>query len=150
MTFSPAQGPIAAEGVHLVLYDGVCGLCNRLLQFLLKHDHRGVFSFASLQSAPGRAIVKRFSGNADDLTSFCVLTNYRTEHAQILNKSDAAVFVAGELRWPWKIAALARFVPTAIRDGIYDVVARTRYRLFGRLDACLVPQPQFRRRFIED
>jgi len=94
-------------------------------------------------------MVTRFGGNADDLTSFYVLTNYRTEHAQMLNKSAAVVFVAGELRWPWKIAALGRFFPTAGRDRIYDVIARTRYRLFGRLDACLVPRPEFRGRFID-
>ena len=63
MTGSPAQVPSTEEGVHLVLYDGVCGLCSRLLQFLLKHDHRAVFIFASLQSVTGRAMVERFGGN---------------------------------------------------------------------------------------
>ena len=64
-----------------MLYDGVCGLCSRLLQFLLEHDRRAVFTFASLQSAAGRTIVERFGGDPDELASFYVLANYRAEHA---------------------------------------------------------------------
>ena len=149
MTGSPAQAPSAAEGVHLVLYDGVCGLCNRLLQFLLKHDHRAVFTFASLQSATGRALVERCGGNYDELTSFYVLANYRTGHARMFSRSGAALFVAGELGWPWKVVLLMRVLPTAILDRAYDVVARSRYRVFGRYDQCLTPGPEFRGRFVE-
>ena len=134
---------------HLVLYDGVCGLCNRVVQFLLVHDHQAIFSFASLQSPIGKTIVERFDGDPGESATFYVLTNYRAEQVTMLNKSTAALFIAGELGWPWKIAKLARVLPTAIRDGIYDVIARSRYRLFGRLDSCLVPQPEFRRRFID-
>ena len=149
MTGSPAQVPSAAEGVHLVLYDGVCGLCNRLLQFLLKHDHRAVFTFASLQSVTGRAIVERFGGNPHELTSFYVLANYRTGHARIFSRSSAALFVAGELAWPWKWAVLMRVLPPAVLDRVYDVVARGRYRVFGRHEQCLTPRPEFRSRFVE-
>lgn len=134
---------------HLVLYDGVCGLCNRIVQFLLVHDHQAVFSFASLQSPIGQTMVERFGGDSSELATFYVLPNYRAEHVTMLNKSTAALFVAGELGWPWTIARLARVLPTAIRDGLYDVIARSRYRLFGRLDSCVVPQPEFRRRFID-
>jgi predicted DCC family thiol-disulfide oxidoreductase YuxK len=94
------QVPSVAEGAHLVLYDGVCGLCSRLLEFLLKHDRRAVFTFASLQSATGRAMVARCGGNPDELTSFYVLANYRTGHARMLSRSSAALFVADELGWP--------------------------------------------------
>src|SRR5262245_4480028 len=145
MDVLPEQGPLGAAGVHLVLYDGVCGLCNRLLQFLLKHDRTAVFNFAPLQSNTARALVKRFGNSADDLTTFYVVANYRAEHAVMLNKSAAVVFIARELGWPWRIAVLARFIPTAILDRVYDLVARTRYRAFGRLETCLVPRPEFRR-----
>jgi predicted DCC family thiol-disulfide oxidoreductase YuxK len=137
------------ESAHLVLYDGVCGLCNRLLQFLLKHDRRNVFVFASLQSAVGRAMVERFGGNPDDLSSFQVLANYRTNHPQMFSRSSAALFVAGQLGWPWKITAVLRVLPNAILDRLYDVIARNRYRVFGRFEPCLAPRPEFRRRFIE-
>jgi predicted DCC family thiol-disulfide oxidoreductase YuxK len=135
--------------VHLVLYDGVCGLCNRVLQFLLVHDSRGVFSFATLQSATGQAMVRRFGGNPADLTSFYVVADYREPQARALMRSDAALFVAGELGWPWKAARLVVVVPKPIRDWLYDVVARTRYRVFGRYDQCLLPRPEFRSRFVE-
>src|SRR6185503_10450477 len=111
MTGSSAQVPSTAEGVHLVLYDGVCGLCNRLLQFLLAHDRRAVFVFASLQSAIGRSTVERFGGNPDDLSSFVVVANFRTERARMVDRARAALFVAGELGWPWKAAVLFRAVP---------------------------------------
>jgi predicted DCC family thiol-disulfide oxidoreductase YuxK len=149
MAGSPAQVPPLTEGAHLVRYDGVCGLCSRLLQFLLKHDRRAVFTFASLQSAVGRALVERFGGDPNELTSFYVLANYRADDARMFSRNSAALFVAGELGGPWKVAVLMRVLPTAILDRIYDVVARNRYRLFGRFEHCLIPRPEFRHRFID-
>jgi predicted DCC family thiol-disulfide oxidoreductase YuxK len=143
------QDPSGGDGAHLVLYDGVCGLCNRLLQFLLTHDRRAVFAFASLQSPIGRSTVERFGGNPDDLSSFVVVSNFRTDRARMVGRGRAALFVAGELGWPWRAAGLFRIVPTAILDWMYDVVARNRYRVFGRFDQCLMPRPEYRRRFIE-
>src|SRR5262245_10061294 len=149
MDFLPEQAGRGGEGVHLVLYDGVCGLCNRLLQFLLKHDRKAVFNFAALQSDTAGALVNRFGDNADGLTTFYVVANYRAAHAVMLNKSAAVLFIARELGWPWRSAVLARVVPKAILDRLYDLVARTRYRAFGRLETCVVPRPEFRRRFID-
>jgi predicted DCC family thiol-disulfide oxidoreductase YuxK len=148
MTGSPAQAP-AAEGAHLVLYDGVCGLCSRLIQFVLTHDRRAVFSFASLQSATGRAMAERSGGDPDELTSFYVVADYRTSHARRLARSRAALFVAGELGWPWKGALVMRVLPVASLDWVYDVVARSRYRVFGRHEQCPTPRPEFRSRFVE-
>jgi len=132
-----------------VLYDGVCGLCSSLLQFLLTHDRRGAFAFASLQSATGRSVVEDFGGDPKELTSFYVLANYRTRHSQIFAKSQAALFVAGQLGWPWKAAIIARVLPSALLDRAYNVVARNRYRVFGRFERCLAPRPEFRDRFVE-
>ena len=132
-----------------MLYDGVCGLCNSLLQFLLTHDRRGVFAFASLQSAIGRAVVERLGGDPTELTSFYVLADYRTDRSRTLAKSKAALFVAGQLAWPWKAAVLARVLPNAILEHVYSVVARNRYRMFGRSEQCLPPRPEFRSRFVE-
>src|SRR5687768_5321613 len=149
MFISRAQPRSRAEGAHLVLYDGACGLCSRLLRFLLEHDCRGVFSFASLQSEVGRVIVARWGGNPNELTSFYVLANYRADDAQMFNRSGAALFVAGELGWPWSVAIVLRVLPTAILDRIYNVLARRRYRVFGRYDECLIPRPELRGRFVE-
>lgn len=149
MADSHAQGPPHAEAVHLVLYDGVCGLCSSLLQFLLTHDRRGVFAFASLQSRTGRRLVEHLGGDPADLTSFYVLANYRTDRSRTLARSKAALFVAGQLGWPWKVAVSARVLPRAVLDRAYDVIARNRYRVFGRFEQCLAPWPEFRGRFIE-
>jgi predicted DCC family thiol-disulfide oxidoreductase YuxK len=147
MVHSTAQ---ATVGAHLVLYDGVCGLCNRLLQFLLRHDRHRVFIFASLQSAVGRSIVEQSAGgNPAELTSFYVVADYQTAASSVFARSDAALFVAGALSWPWKAARWLRVVPQAARDRAYDVVARNRYRVFGRYDRCLVPSAEFRHRFID-
>jgi predicted DCC family thiol-disulfide oxidoreductase YuxK len=137
------------EGAHLVLYDGVCGLCNRLLQFLLRHDRREVFCFAPLQSPTGRAMVARYGGNPDHPDSFHVVADFRGPGARAIKKSDAAVFVAGQLGWPWKGLAAAGTLPAPLRDVVYDVIARSRYRIFGRYEQCLVPSEEFRGRFVE-
>ena len=148
MADSPAQAPFLARGVHLVLYDGVCGLCNSLLQFVLSHDRRGVFVFASLQSATGTAVIERLGGNPSELTSFYVWENYRTPGGRIFARGQAALFVAGQLGWPWKAAVMARVLPGAVLDRAYDVVARHRYRVFGRVEQCSIPRPEFRGRFV--
>ena len=149
MVASQMQAPGDAGGAHLVLYDGVCGLCNRLLQFLLVHDHRAVFSFAALQSPIGQTMVERFGGNPRDLNSFYVLANYRTPHIEPFMKSRAAIFVARELGWPWKTLCAAGLLPTMALDSIYDLIARNRYRVFGRSETCLAPAPHVRNRFVE-
>ena len=149
MTDSPAQGRTHAEADHLMLYDGVCGLCSSLLQFLLTHDRRRVFAFASLQSRTGRAAVEHLGGDPADLTSFYVLANYRTDRSRTLARSKAALFVAGQLGWPWKAAVIARVLPGAVLDRTYDVIARNRYRVFGRFEQCPAPRPEFRGRVVE-
>jgi predicted DCC family thiol-disulfide oxidoreductase YuxK len=149
MAMSSPQATSRAEAAHLVLYDGVCGLCNRLLQFLLRHDRRGVFCFASLQSATGRAMVARYGGNPDDPDSFHVVADFRAPGARAIRKSDAAVFVASQLGWPWKGLSAAGRLPAPLRDVVYDAIARSRYRIFGRYEECLLPSEEFRSRFVE-
>lgn len=149
MVSPSTQAASHMESAHLVLYDGVCGLCNRLLQFLFKHDGRAVFMYASLQSPIGRATVERFGGNPDELTTFYVVAGYRTARPQMLSKSRAALFVAREIGWPWRAAAAMAILPTPVLDRLYDAIARSRYRMFGRVDHCVIPRPELRRRFLE-
>ena len=143
------QPTSAAEGAHLVLYDGVCGFCSRVVQFILEHDRRAVFNFVSLQSAVGRATVERFGGDPDELSSIYVVPNYRANKPRMFSRGSAALFVARELGWPWKAAVVARVLPAAILDRVYNVIARNRYRVLGRRDECLIPRPEFRDRFVE-
>jgi predicted DCC family thiol-disulfide oxidoreductase YuxK len=145
----PSEPSSAPDQAHLILYDGVCGLCNRLLEFLLLHDHRSVFRFASLQGRVGTALVKQSGGKPGELTSFYVFADYKSRTSRVFTRSDAALFVAGQLGWPWKAAKLLGVLPRRIRDRAYDRVARNRYRVLGRHDRCLIPRPEFRNRFID-
>jgi len=141
--------PRGIEGRHLLLFDGVCGLCSRLVQFVLVRDRRCVFHFASLQSPRGAAAVAHFGHDARELTTVYVLANYGSRDATLLTKARAVLFLAGALGWPWKAARLLGVLPTAWLDLLYDFVARNRYRVFGRLDRCLIPTPQYRSRFVD-
>jgi predicted DCC family thiol-disulfide oxidoreductase YuxK len=149
MRDSSTQGPAGGGGQHLLLYDGVCGLCDHLVQFVLAHDPRGVFDFAPLQSATGRAAVAREGGDPEALTSFYVVRDYRTPVARSLVKGRAALFVARTLGWPWKAAGAFSVLPTAVLNLGYDLVARYRYRVFGRFEQCVLPRPEQRKRFVD-
>jgi predicted DCC family thiol-disulfide oxidoreductase YuxK len=143
------QPPSDAQGRHLLLFDGVCGLCSRLVQFVLMHDRECVFDFASLQSPTGRALVERAGGNPEDLSTFYAFPDYRAPEARPLTKARAALFVMYALGWPWKMARLFGVLPTALLDRLYDLVARNRYRVFGRREHCLIPSPEYRSRFVD-
>jgi predicted DCC family thiol-disulfide oxidoreductase YuxK len=139
--------PVSAH--HLILYDGVCGLCNGLVQFVLARDPWGVFHFASLQSEQARRILAPYGRDAADLDTFYVLTGFRTDGAQLLEKSTAALFVLQHLGGPWRWARFLRNLPFGLRDWVYDRVARNRYRLFGRQETCPLPTPEVRSRFLD-
>ena len=149
MADSDAQPPKTGAGQHLLLYDGVCGLCDHLVQFVLARDTNGVFDFAPLQSATGRAAVAHEGGDPGALTSFYVVRDYRTPSPRSLVKGRAAVFVAQALGWPWRGLALVGVLPTWVLDFGYDIVARYRYRIFGRFEQCMLPRPEQRKRFID-
>lgn len=149
MVAGAAQAMPEASSTHLVLYDGVCALCNGLLKFLLAHDRRGMYRFASLQSPTGHAMVTRFGGRPDELTSLYVVLDYRTDKARALTRSRAALFILSTLGWPWTLSRIVGVLPTVILDGLYDLVARSRYRIFGRYEQCVVPGPEVRDRFVD-
>jgi predicted DCC family thiol-disulfide oxidoreductase YuxK len=149
MVARPVQAPAPDEITHLVLFDGVCGLCNGLVQFLLKRDHQQVFKFAALQGATGRAVLERVGGGPSLPSSFYVVADYGSGHSRVFTKSDGVLFVAAQLRWPWRVAAVLRVLPRSLRNWLYDALARSRYRFFGRYEQCTVPSPEFQSRFVE-
>ena len=133
----------------MVLYDGVCALCNRLNNFVLPRDNRGVFDFASLQSAMGRSALQRFGRNPDDLNTFYLVTNYRSESSALLSKASAALFVMEKLGAPWRWLRFFGVLPSALLDRVYDLTARCRYQLFGRYESCLMASAEYKKRFID-
>ncbi len=149
MPDSALQTSISPRGEHLVLYDGVCALCNRLNNFVLPRDNRGVFDFASLQSAMGRSALQRFGRNPDDLNTFYLVTNYRSESSALLSKASAALFVMKKLGDPWRWLGLLGVFLSALMDRVYDLTARYLYRLFGRYESCLMPSAEYKKRFID-
>lgn len=135
--------------MHLLLYDGTCGLCHGVVRSVLSLDRRGTFHFASLQSAAGLQLLARAGSQPGHLDTFVVITNYQSHAGEPLTKGTAALFVLTALGWPWKAAALFRLLPAAVLDAAYDLVARHRYRFFGQRDHCLVPSPEYQRRFVD-
>jgi len=132
----------------LLLYDGVCPLCNGAVRFILRHDRRGIVRFAPLASAAGRE-ARRRHGVPDDADSLVLLADGidGTERAHL--RSDAMLELVGALGGVWNILLVVRYIPRPFRDALYSFIARRRYRWFGRYDACPLPPPEHRSRFLE-
>ena len=131
-------------GRPVILFDGVCNLCTAAVRFVIERDPGDRFSFASLQSETARQLLEQ-AGPLAPLPDSIVLLDAEGVHT----RSDAALRIAAGLRRPWSLAAGLRIVPRALRDGIYDFVARRRYRWFGTRDTCLVPTPELTARFLD-
>jgi predicted DCC family thiol-disulfide oxidoreductase YuxK len=128
----------------LVLFDGVCNLCNGFVQFVIARDSAGRFQFAALQSASARRVLELHAAPAP-LPDAIVLV----DDGQLFTRSTAALRIARRLRFPWPLAYAFIAVPRPLRDFIYNRIARHRYRWFGRRDHCMVPTPALRSRFID-
>jgi len=134
---------------HLVLYDGVCGLCNHFVQFLLRIDRRDQLRFAALQGPIGAKVLEQAGRTADALSTVIVVEDYEQQDPRLLERSDAALFAIASAGGFYRAASALRIVPRFIRDAVYNLVARTRYRIFGRFDACPVPKPGTRAKFLD-
>lgn len=138
-----------SEPKPIVLYDGVCGLCNGLVQFLLKRDTHDRLRFASLQSDFSGLVLQRHGADPQDLDTVYVVLDHDQPNERLLARSDAILHLAGELDGIWRLVTIGRFVPKALRDAMYKVVAGNRYRLFGKYETCMLPEPGQRAKFIE-
>ncbi len=136
------------NSITLVLYDGVCGLCNGLNQFLLKRDPNDHFRFASLQSEFSASLLKRYDINAVDLNTVYVVADYERPRQRLLARSDAILHILGRLGGVWGLLRIGSVLPKSLRDGLYNLVARNRYRVFGKYDVCLMPEERYRRKFL--
>ena len=134
----------------IILYDGVCGLCNRLVQFLLKHDREGRLRFASLQSDFAEKVLGRHGLNAQDLDTVHVVENYDQPAERVLQRSDAVLRAGRDLGGFWGASSsMGRLVPRPLRDLVYRFVAVNRYRVFGKYDSCMLPDINQRSRFLD-
>jgi predicted DCC family thiol-disulfide oxidoreductase YuxK len=127
----------------VILFDGVCNLCNRSVQTVIRHDRHGVFKFASLQSNSGQQILQQYNIHDAELNSFVLV-----ENGNLYLRSTAALRVAGQLQGPIRWLKIFLIVPAFIRDGVYALIARNRYKWFGKSESCMMPTPSIRARFL--
>ena len=128
----------------VVVFDAQCLLCNAWVQFLLRHDCKGMFKFASIQGVTGQALLARAGLRVEDLQTLLLVDGPRSwQHT-------SAIFrVLHGLGWPWRMAWVAWLVPAPLRDALYRWLARNRYRLFGRSETCILPPADFKTRFLD-
>ena len=133
----------------VLLYDGVCGFCNKTVQMILERDPAGTMRFAALQSDYGRAVVERHTSlRGVDSVVFVENAN-GGDLERVFVRSDAALKVVAYLGGFWKIFLAAYVIPKPLRDYFYDLFARNRYRVFGKYDTCMLPPPEVRSRFLD-
>lgn len=137
-----SPGSIASDH-PVILFDGVCNLCNSSVQFVIKHDKEGKFRFAALQSDFGQQQLERYSFDKEQLLSVVLVMNGRA-----YDKSRAALEIARRLNGIWPMFYAFIIVPPFIRDFVYNWISRNRYRWFGRRDECMIPTPDLKARFI--
>ncbi len=134
----------------ILLYDGVCGLCNRLVQFSLRRDTNRRLKFASLQSDFAAKVLQRHGLSSRDLDTVCLVEGQGQADERLSSRSDAVISVLRQIGGPWPVAAaLLRIVPRWLREWGYKMIARNRYRVFGKSDTCLLPEARYRDRFLD-
>jgi predicted DCC family thiol-disulfide oxidoreductase YuxK len=127
----------------IILFDGVCNFCNGAVLFVIRHDKNARFIFASLQSPFGQEKLRQFGLSSDQLNAIVLLSKGR-----IFTKSSAALEIAKELDGLWPAFYFFKIVPGFVRNFFYDFIAQNRYRWFGKQDACMIPTPELKARFI--
>jgi len=127
----------------VLLFDGVCNLCNGVVQFIIPRDPAGRIRFAPLQSSAGKALMSGHGLPPGDLDSVVLV-----EDGRVYRKSNAVIRVAELLGWPYRAASVGRAVPQSVRNRLYDIVASNRYDVFGRKDQCMIPDEDVSDRFL--
>ena len=139
-----SQQPAHNHSSHpVVLFDGVCNFCEGSVRFIIDRDPQGMFRFASLQSETGLRLAREHGGDASELNTMMLI-----QEGKLYKRSGAALRIARGLRFPWFLAWAFIVVPPFIRDALYGIVARNRYRWFGKKETCMIPTPEIRERFL--
>jgi predicted DCC family thiol-disulfide oxidoreductase YuxK len=127
----------------VIVFDSMCVLCSSNAQFILRNDHHKRFLLASMQGPVGAGLYRKHGIAPANPNTMVVVDGDR-----VLRNSDAVLAIWAGLGWPWKAAAVLRFVPRPVRDAVYRLIARNRYRLFGQRETCWLPTPEFRSRVL--
>ena len=130
---------------RILLFDGVCNLCDGMVRFVIKRDTKALFRFAALQSVPGQELLRTFCLPTSDFHSFVYI---KKGHCYL--RSSAILQVLKELGGAWPATAVLLLIPRFIRDGVYKLIADNRYRVWGKKDSCMVPTPDLRSRFLDE
>ncbi len=130
---------------HIVFFDGVCNLCNGAVDFIINRDPHRKFRYASLQSELAKKVLTERGVNTNSMLTMILLKDN-----QLLYRSDAALEIARELSMPWPAFYVFKVIPRFIRDSIYNLVSRNRYRWFGKRDTCRIPTDAERGLFLEE
>jgi predicted DCC family thiol-disulfide oxidoreductase YuxK len=129
---------------EVVLFDGVCNLCNGAVLFIIKRDRAAKFSFASLQSEYGQVQLKKFGLPVNELNTIFLIKG-----GKFFKKSDAALEITRGMSGLWPAFYVSKIVPKFIRDATYDWIAKNRYRWFGKQETCMIPTPELKGRFLD-
>jgi predicted DCC family thiol-disulfide oxidoreductase YuxK len=130
---------------QLILFDGVCNLCNSSVLYVIKRDKKDKFLFAPLQSDIGKTIINKFQIDTDDTDSILL---YNPKNESLSYKSSAALHVAKQLGFPINILSVFLIIPTFISNWVYDYIAKNRYKWYGKKDVCMIPTPELKSKFI--
>ena len=130
-------------GKNVIVFDGVCNLCNAWVRFTLRFDRRQRFNFVVAQSPLGERIYANLGLKSSDYETFIVLTK-----GQLHTKLDGLFALMSTLGYPWKALSIFRILPRPLKNLMYDLVAKNRYRVFGKRDTCMIPTPETRARFL--
>lgn len=130
--------------MRVILFDGVCNLCNSSVNWIIDHDTKNVFRFASLQSPYGNSVVQKFSLRNDYMDTVILL-----DDDKIYTRSDAVLRIAVLLGGIWKLLAVFFILPKWFRDLFYNLIAKNRYKWFGKKESCRIPTPELKEKFIE-
>jgi predicted DCC family thiol-disulfide oxidoreductase YuxK len=137
------RAQVGERNQSIIIFDGVCNLCEFSVQFIIKHDRHETFKFVAAQSPKGMDLQRLYG--VDTLMDGTVIL---VKGNQAFIKSDAAVEIAKDLDYPWNFLQVAKFIPRSFRDFIYSAISRNRYRWFGKKNQCLLPDDQITKRFL--
>ncbi|MBX7483353.1 thiol-disulfide oxidoreductase DCC family protein [Qipengyuania qiaonensis] len=140
---SSTQTSSPAEVSPVIVYDGHCVLCSANARFVLKHDRQGRFRLAAMQGPAGAALMRRVGVDPDDPDTLIVVDGMR-----VLRDSNAVLAIWAGLGWPWRVSTVFQLIPRALRDFVYRLIARNRYRLFGWREQCFVPDARWQDRIL--
>jgi len=132
------------QNLHIILFDGVCNFCNFWVNFIIDRDKDDIFKFAALQSEAGQKLLNKFNLKAEDFDTFILI-----DGEIYFTKSTAALNIARKLNYPVKVLYYFIFIPKFLRDLVYSLIAKNRYKFFGRRDVCRIPTDEEKEKFLE-